>query len=244
MKYEIIMKTISGIYQIKSRISGKRYVGSSVNIYKRWSAHRSILKSRQHHSEILQRAWDKYGEENIEFSILLTCPEKDLLKYEQAYLDRGNCDYNIAKDAAAPMLGKKFTEEHKRNISKGQIGRKVSEETRRKISEAHKGMKCSEETRRKMSEVKMGENNARYGIKASPETLLKMSEVHKGKRHSEETKAKMSETKTGKNNPNYGKAMSIEQRKKISEAHKGLVPSYETRAKISEALKRHYRDKQ
>lgn len=56
-------------------------------------------------------------------------------------------------------LGKKLTEEHKQNISKGQLGVKrgpFSEEHKRKISEKRKGKTHSLEVRQKMSNSRKG----------------------------------------------------------------------------------------
>lgn len=38
----------AGIYEIRNAVNGKRYVGSSVRIKKRWRDHRSALNGRKH----------------------------------------------------------------------------------------------------------------------------------------------------------------------------------------------------
>jgi len=63
------------------------------------------------------------------------------------------------------IKGRKFTEEHKRNIGLGQIGKIVSEETKKKLSERNKG--------------NTGENNPFYGRKHTNETKIKFSEIAK-----------------------------------------------------------------
>jgi group I intron endonuclease len=60
--------TESGVYQILCVPTGKAYVGSAVNLAKRWQEHRWMLRRGQHHSQYLQRAWDKYGETAFAFS--------------------------------------------------------------------------------------------------------------------------------------------------------------------------------
>jgi group I intron endonuclease len=55
------MSNKSGIYQIKNLVSGKLYVGSAVNIARRWNGHVSDLNAQKHRNQILQRSWDKYG---------------------------------------------------------------------------------------------------------------------------------------------------------------------------------------
>lgn len=77
--------------------------------------------------------------------------------------------------------GKKFTEEHRDNISKGLIGNKNNlgnhhtEETKKLISEKEKGKKVSKETRQKLSSSHKGKHQ-------TPETIKKMSTSHTGKK--------------------------------------------------------------
>ena len=55
----------SGIYQIRNKINGKIYIGSSADkkgILQRWKQHVKDLKNNIHHNKHLQTAW-KYAEE-------------------------------------------------------------------------------------------------------------------------------------------------------------------------------------
>jgi group I intron endonuclease len=179
----------SGIYLIKNTVNNKVYVGSAINISNRWSRHKHDLKEGKHHSEHLQKSWDKYGEQSFTFEILeeVTNPEH-LLAYEQVYLDyyksfevdRG---YNMCK-VAGSHLGMKRKEETIKKLK----NRIISQETKHKLSEAQKGRIFSEETKKKIGE-------ANSGRKRTEETKTKMSEAKKGKKRSEETKKKISETK-------------------------------------------------
>jgi len=95
--------------------------------------------------------------------------------------------------------GKKFTEEHKKNISKAlsgsnhpMWGKSPSEETKLKMSKAHKGREPwikgkhhSEETRKKISEL---QKNGGFRL---------------GGRHTEEAKRKTGLAKMGEKNPNW-----------------------------------------
>ena len=62
-----------GIYKIQNLINDKVYIGQSVDIEKRWSTHKAELKNNYHYNVHLQSAWNKYGEENFEFSIVEEC---------------------------------------------------------------------------------------------------------------------------------------------------------------------------
>lgn len=88
-----------GIYKITNSINGNSYYGSSKNITKRWLRHKNELNKNKHINVLLQRAWNKYGEENFIFEIVEECDEPLLLKIEQKYLD-SNPEYNIGKKSS------------------------------------------------------------------------------------------------------------------------------------------------
>ena len=50
-----------GVYMIKNKVNGKLYIGSSVDIQKRWINHRIYLRNNKHHSFQLQQDWNEYG---------------------------------------------------------------------------------------------------------------------------------------------------------------------------------------
>ena len=191
----------SGVYQIINQVNNKHYIGSSVDIKKRWAQHKSRLKSGTHGNQHLQRAWQKYGEKNFEFEIICSCAEDETIELEQFFLDTRHPEYNIAQCAETPFLGMYHTDEARRKMSESGKGHIVSAETRRKISETHKNP--SEETRRKISEAGKGRvpwNKGKNLPPLSAETRRKLSEAHKGKHPSEETRRKMSEAQMDKKN--------------------------------------------
>ena len=140
----------SGIYQILNTVNGKVYIGSAKNIKNRWDRHTSSLKRNGRDNTHLQNAYNKYGEDAFEFSIIeYVEDENDLLAREQFYIDSYDWDnlYNIYRVAGSP-LGFKHTEETKeklRNHSKGRApwnaGKRWSEETKIKISDSLLGEK-------------------------------------------------------------------------------------------------------
>jgi group I intron endonuclease len=76
-----------GIYRILNKINGNCYYGSSNNVEKRWLRHKNELNKGKHINIILQRAWDKYGDDNFIFELVESCDETLLLEVEQKYLD-------------------------------------------------------------------------------------------------------------------------------------------------------------
>lgn len=180
---------ISGIYKIQSKIKPERYyIGSSVKINTRWSAHLNSLRKNKHTSPMLQHHFNKYGESDLQFFILLGCEKEDLIKTEQYFLDSHKPWFNTNLMANSP-LGLKRTEEAKAKMRKPK-----SLEARKKMSDYRKGRKVSLETRKNMSIAFKGRKyakprpkevyermaNTRRGQKMSPEFCKHDSEMRKG----------------------------------------------------------------
>jgi group I intron endonuclease len=65
------LKETAGIYQILNKHNLKCYVGSTRRRFsQRFYDHKRDLKNNKHHSKHLQAAWNKYGEEVFEFTVL------------------------------------------------------------------------------------------------------------------------------------------------------------------------------
>lgn len=70
------------IYHIKNTINGKMYIGQTIQYDVRKKTHLNDLKKNKHHSQKLQRAWNKYGEENFIFEV----QEYEINNIEELYL--------------------------------------------------------------------------------------------------------------------------------------------------------------
>ena len=212
--------------------NGKVYIGktckkmSERQLTKDWGGYKRCPK--------VYAAIKKYGVENIVTNILFfgfmdeqTC---NMREREMIALYRSNqreYGYNLteggegtiglhhSKEARRKMSeskkGKKFTEEHRKNLAKA--NQNPSVETRLKISKALKGKTVSDETRRKISE-------AHKGIRLSEEHRRKLIEANTGRHPSEETRKKLSESRRAEKHPLYGKHLSEEHRRKLSESKK------------------------
>lgn len=123
------MKSV--IYLIKNLIDNKIYIGSTKNFTSRKYQHKSKLRKNKHSNIYLQRAFNKYGEENFEFIILDIVESSNLLIKEQYYLDNMNPDYNICKIAGTRTnVSFSHTKEAKEKISKSLIGNNYSKNKR------------------------------------------------------------------------------------------------------------------
>ena len=95
------MKNKSGIYMILNTYNNKCYVGSSKNFYTRKQKHFRLLLLNKHHSEHLQKAYNKYGKDKFTFIILEECEIEKLLEKEVFWINLKNSldpryGYNIA----------------------------------------------------------------------------------------------------------------------------------------------------
>lgn len=77
-----------GIYKIENKINGKVYIGKAKSIGRRWKEHMYSLEHGNHHSYKLQQAYNKYGIENLMFSVIETCKEEDLSDNELKYISK------------------------------------------------------------------------------------------------------------------------------------------------------------
>jgi group I intron endonuclease len=222
----------SGIYRIRNTVNGKVYVGSAVDVAKRWIVHRHHLSKRTHHCRHLQHAWVKHGEAAFVFEIIEAVPvKKGLIAREQAYIDSLSAadrlhGYNVAIRAGS-VLGVRRSAEFRAKVSLSAKGntrwlrRKHSDTSRAKISVGAKG-----NTRwlgRKHSEAARAKQLAQQG---SPEARARKAQSATGntnwvgRKHSEATKAKLSLRMMG-NSYGRGRTVSDETRAKLSRANKG-----------------------
>lgn len=127
------------IYKIENRVNGGCYIGSTVNPKNRWMHHRTSLRKGRHHSFVLQKAWDKYGEECFEFKVLLECSEADRLFYEKLCMPLQK--YNVLRTPHETPIRKNWvrTPEVCAKISSGLKKALTDPGLRKKWSDCKKG---------------------------------------------------------------------------------------------------------
>ena len=226
----------TGIYQITNLHNGKAYVGSAVSFRKRWKEHLRQLTNGNHHSTVMQRAWNKYGEAAFEFKKLLVCSKADLIWFEQRAIDALKPAYNICK-VAGSVLGYRHTPEakaaaaqratgntHRRGrkepeevcerISAGRkgkgVGRVFSEETKAKIAAAHLGKTISEERKEHLRKINTGK-------KQSAETIEKRMQKLRGRTRPAEAIEKTRQALIGYKHTNATRLANSRSKTKLSE---------------------------
>lgn len=95
-------EVICGVYSIKNIVNNKQYIGSSKDVYGRWTTHLRNLENNKHPNDHLQKAWNKYKKDNFEFIILEKCNINNRFEIEQKWCDyfetyNPEKGYNIAK---------------------------------------------------------------------------------------------------------------------------------------------------
>lgn len=161
------MTKLCGIYCIENTVNGKKYIGKSKDIYYRTDRHFSSLRCGTHYNLHLQRAWNKYGEENFSFYVLKCCSEDELSSQEQLF---------ISKIGSKHPYGYNLTDG-------GDGGLGMTDESRKKISIANKGKEVKQSSKLLMS-MNQTLHNSFKGKKHTPETLKILSTASIGNKHS------------------------------------------------------------
>ncbi len=177
------MNKVSGIYGIRSISHPERvYIGSAVNIAKRWDTHVRRLQKGNHDNARLSAHYDKHSISDLIFEIIIQCDRENLIKAEQAYINLYKPWFNICPTAGS-QLGFRHSAESKQKMAKRMLGNtyalglRHSAETKKQMSEKRQGRVVSEETRKLMSKgrgcpVLNTETNVRYNsIRAAAKAL-------------------------------------------------------------------------
>lgn len=139
------------IYEIVNITNNAKYIGSSMRNKLRFHRHISDLNHNKHHSNHLQRAWNKYGKENFQFNIIESfenISQNELLMIEQKYLDDRKINYPSKLNYNICWIAQG-----------GSNSESITLNTREKMSKSHRGIKFSLE--RKNNLVKSWTNRSK-----------------------------------------------------------------------------------
>jgi len=204
-------RSSSGIYQIVNKLDLKRYIGSASVIKDRISNHKQSLRRDAHRNRYLQRAYNKYGENNFIFQVIEYCNKADLIKKEQWYIDFTECcnpqkGYNIIKTASS-NLGHKWSEEAKAKI-KGRVS--LFRGIKRPIEHVKKAMEARALVAHKIDYSNVVKHHKEHYSGSGNPMFGKISAM-KGKTHTQESREKIRIANTGI-------VFSDERKRKISES--------------------------
>lgn len=160
-----------GVYLIKCKSENKVYIGQSKNIKRRYVCHISKLRKHNHPNKYLQEAFDKYGENDFSYEVLVELKNDDfnrqkLYDLETSYIslyrsDNKGFGYNIESGGKS-------------------VGR-FPDETLKKMSECKKGKKHSQETKELLSKIRKGKPSHWKGKKQTKEHSEKRAKHQFGK---------------------------------------------------------------
>ena len=93
----------SGVYRWTCLSTKCTYIGSSVNLSKRFKNYYSYSFLTRNKNMIISKAILKYGYSDFSLEILEYCTPEECIKREQYYLDKFNPEYNILKKSWLPF---------------------------------------------------------------------------------------------------------------------------------------------
>jgi group I intron endonuclease len=205
----------SGIYCITNKLNGKRYIGCSVDIERRWYAH---CCGKDPNSAIY-RAIKHYGKDNFTFEVIMYCCQGWFPYWECHLIGKYNTiaphGYNLCDGGLGTYTR---TEEWRKRASLRNKGKKHTPEAVEKIRKAaiaQGGPNLSPEIRKLIGEKNLGKPGKRRGTKHSEAACTKIREARALQVTTDETRAKMSASMQGKN---VGKTRSEESKQKMRDA--------------------------
>ena len=180
------LRKVSGIYCAIHRKTGKCYVGSSVNIHRRYGDH--IHEAKRGSRNCFHKALINLGLDAFDFEILELCKKDKLLDRERFYIVLLNSasihGFNIRSKPIA-NYGVQISDSTRERMRQNRIGKTHSSEARSKIGDANRSRVFTPEIRDKIG-------NSSKGRVHSDETKRKISEATKGRLKTIETRIKMS----------------------------------------------------
>jgi len=189
-----------GVYKITSP-SGKIYIGSSIDINKRWVSYKTLNCYSQRK---LYNSLKKHGVENHTFEILTECDIDNLLEFESYY---GNL-YNVLGDGGLNCKLPNKDDKYK----------SVREESKILMSISSTGIRHTEKTKQKIRQAVMGDKNPFFGKSHSEITKQKIRETKKNN-FNDVTRERMAKAQLGKTTWMKGKSHSEYSKEKNRNSH-------------------------
>jgi group I intron endonuclease len=242
-----------GIYRLVNTVTGKSYVGSSVNLRSREKQHRRTLEAGNHHSSKVRRSCAKHGPDAFTFEVLERCLRESLLEREafwMAHFDAVANGYNVRPDPST-NFGVAPSDEARAKMSAARKGRALSPRTRQKISDAATGRDMSRQVANSAAKrrgvplpesTKLKISAALTGKPKTADHARKVAQSHLGRKRSDETRKRISEAQRGKKRPELaaaqtGRKQSAETVAKRVAKLKGRAQTPEHVAKRVEAVR-------
>ena len=107
---------ISGVYKITNNVTGEFYIGSSVNVKKRWNEHKCPSTWKAKPNKKLYQAMQEYGLDCFSFEVLEEAETQYLKQEEQKFIEMLKPKYNNYNAKGLDVERRKAN--HKKSINK------------------------------------------------------------------------------------------------------------------------------
>lgn len=225
----------TGVYKFTCVPTGRFYIGSAQDVRRRKQRHLSSLRHNNHHNVFFQRVFNKYGEENFVFQIMLTDTLEEARELEQHLLDKHLLKSKCMNIGAGATGGD--------NLSNHPDRAKIIKKIKKSLNTLIENFSDEERLARWS---RPGSENGMYGKTHTESARKKISQANKGMSwtkgipKSEEHCRKLSEhakTRTAERNPFYGKKHTKALKKHLSKVAKervaaGILPSNTLQVKV------------
>ena len=121
------------IYKITNQKNGMVYIGSSIEVERRWRQHKeaSINEKDHHYNYPLMIAFRQFGVDNFTFEIIDTLPDyQTMIKAEHNWIIKENCivpnGYNQTDNTNSPMFDPNIAKKMS-DTKRDKYGKRVSE---------------------------------------------------------------------------------------------------------------------
>lgn len=121
------------IYKIKNNLNNKVYIGSSIDVERRWRQHKeaSINEKDHHYNYPLMIAFRQFGIDNFTFEIIDTLPDyQTMIRAEHNWIIKENCvvpnGYNQTDNTNSPMFDPNIAKKMS-DTKRDKYGKRVSE---------------------------------------------------------------------------------------------------------------------
>lgn len=130
------MEKISAVYKIVNTVTGETYIGSSKDVKKRWTFHKSLSTWKRYANSLLYQDFQKYGLDKFDFEIIEETD--DLKNREQYFISLLSSEYNI-RVATTGLSREDYNKQYYKEYKKSEKWKESNRKASRKYRQTEKG---------------------------------------------------------------------------------------------------------